>query len=137
LDEHIRERRERGEVRELALLFVIVVGGTGGELCISHAMKSLEMVTRFHPSSLIGFFLKATRVPTMWYGIALMTVAFFSLLAMLSIQEVSFVVPLTALSYLAGAIGAKALLGERISQERWLGLTLVCLGVTIVWLSKR
>lgn len=124
-------------MRDLVLLLLVVVGGTGGELCISHAMKSLEVVTMFHPSSLFGFFLKAARVPTMWCGIALMTVAFFSLLVLLAIQEVSFVVPVTALSYLTGAIGAKTLLGERISRERWLGLTLVCLGVTIVWLSKR
>lgn len=124
-------------MRDLALLLLVVVGGTGGELCISHAMKSLELITRFHPWSLVGFFLKATRVPSMWCGIGLMAVAFFALLAMLSIEEVSFVVPVTALSYLAGAIGAKTLLGERISRERWLGLTLVCLGVTIVWFSKR
>ena len=123
-------------MRELTLLFLIIVGGTAGELCISHAMKSLDVITGFHPSSLLRFFLKAACVPSMWCGIALMTVAFFSLLAMLSIQEVSFVVPITALSYLTGAIGATAFLGERISQERWLGLTLVCLGVTVVWLSK-
>jgi drug/metabolite transporter (DMT)-like permease len=123
-------------VRELTLLFLIVVCGTGGELCISHAMKSLDIITGFHPSSLFRFFRKAARVPSMWLGIALMTVAFFSLLAMLSIQEVSFVVPVTALSYLTGAIGATTFLDERISQERWLGLMLVCLGVTVVWLSK-
>ena len=123
-------------MRELTLLFLIIVGGTGGELCISHAMKSLDVITAFHPSSLFRFFLKAIRVPSMWMGIALMAVAFFSLLAMLSIQEVSFVVPVTALSYLAGAVGAKTFLGERISNERWLGLMLVCLGVTVVWLSK-
>jgi drug/metabolite transporter (DMT)-like permease len=123
-------------VRELTLLFLIVVGGTGGELCISRAMKSLDVVTAFHPSSLFRFFLRATRVPATWLGIGLMTVAFFSLLAMLAIQQVSFVVPVTALSYLTGAIGARAFLGESVSQERWLGVMLVCLGVTIVWLTK-
>jgi drug/metabolite transporter (DMT)-like permease len=124
-------------VREPILLFLVIVGGTAGELCISHAMKSLDLITGFHPSSLLRFFLEATRVPSMWLGIFLMTVGFFSLLGMLSIQEVSFVVPVTALSYLTGAIGATTLLGERISRERWLGLMLVCVGVTVVWLSKR
>jgi drug/metabolite transporter (DMT)-like permease len=123
-------------MRELTLLFLIIVGGTAGELCISHAMKKLDMITGFHPSSLVRFFLRAIRVPSMWFGIALMTVAFFSLLAMLSIQQVSFVVPVTALGYLTGAVGATAFLGERISQQRWFGVALVCLGVTVVWLSK-
>jgi drug/metabolite transporter (DMT)-like permease len=124
-------------VLELALLFVIVVGGTGGELCVSHAMKGLGEMTDFGPSSLVRFLLRAMHLPWMWSGIALMAVAFFSLLAMFSIQEVSFVVPVTALSYITGAIGATTFLGERITRQRWFGLALVCLGVTIVWFSRR
>jgi drug/metabolite transporter (DMT)-like permease len=46
-------------------------------------------------------------------------------------------VPVSALSYAAGAFGAKAFLGERISRNRWLGIAVVCVGVTIVWWSGR
>src|SRR5438094_10366228 len=49
----------------------------------------------------------------------------------------SFVVPVTALSYAAGAIGAALFLREKISKQRWLGVLVVCLGVTLVWLSRR
>jgi uncharacterized membrane protein len=66
-----------------------------------------------------------------------MTLAFFSLLAVLSIENVSFVVPVTALSYAAGALGGIVFLGEQVSSRRWLGVLLVCLGVTLVWLGKR
>ena len=69
----------------------------------------------------------------MWVGIALMSLAFFSLLAILSFRQVSFVVPVSAVSYAAGAFGAKLFLGERISRNRWIGIAIVCLGVTIVW----
>jgi uncharacterized membrane protein len=65
-----------------------------------------------------------------------MTLAFFSLLAVLSIENVSFVVPVTALSYAAGALGGIVFLGEQVSSRRWLGVLLVCLGVTLVWLGK-
>lgn len=122
---------------EVIFLLFVVVAGTGGELCVSRAMKSLGEMHDFRPSSLLDFVLRALRLPWMWLGVGLMALAFFSLLAVLSIQEVSFVVPVTALSYTAGAIGAKIFLGERINRERWLGLALVCLGVTIVWFSKR
>jgi drug/metabolite transporter (DMT)-like permease len=122
---------------EAALLFLIVVAGTGGELCVSRAMKSLGEVHDFRPKALARFAGRASRVGWMWLGVAMMAVAFASLLAMLSIQDVSFVVPVTALSYGAGAVGAKFLLGERISAERWLGIAVVCLGVTLVWLSQR
>ena len=124
-------------MREAILFFFIVVAGTAGELCVSRAMKSVGEVHDFRPRSILSFVLRSLRLPWMWMGIALMSVGFFSLLAILSFQEVSFVVPVTALSYDAGAFGAKAFLGERISANRWMGIAVVCLGVTIVWWSRR
>ena len=122
---------------EFLFLFVIVAAGTGGELCVSRAMKTVGEVHDFRPSALVQFVLRAMRVGWMWAGIAMMTLAFFALLAMLSIENVSFVVPVTALSYAAGAIGATVFLHERISRQRWIGVLIVCIGVTLVWLSRR
>ena len=122
---------------ELILLFLVIGAGTGGELCVSRAMKALGEVHDFRPLALIEFAWCAARVGWMWVGIGLMTLAFFSLLALLSMENVSFVVPVTALSYAAGAIGAALFLREEISRQRWLGVLVVCLGVTLVWLSRR
>lgn len=122
---------------EAVLFFFIVVAGTGGELCVSRAMKSVGEIHDFRPRALLRFLIQSARLPWMWLGVALMTLGFFSLLAILSFQEVSFVVPVSALSYAAGAFGAKAFLGERISAHRWLGIAVVCLGVTIVWWSRK
>lgn len=123
-------------MREFLLLVVIVVAGTGGELCVTRAMKEIGEVTDFRPAALGRFILRAVTVRWMWLGIALMTVAFFALLAALSFENVSFVVPVTALSYAAGAVGAVLFLRERISAQRWVGVLIVCAGVTIVLLSK-
>ncbi|HEY2118142.1 MAG TPA: EamA family transporter [Candidatus Acidoferrum sp.] len=124
-------------LRELALFFFIIVAGTGGELCVSRAMKSIGEIHDFSPTSIFNFVLRSMRLPWMWMGVSLMAVGFFSLLALLSFQEVSFVVPVSALSYAAGAFGAKAFLGERINRNRWLGIAVVCIGVTIVWWSRK
>ena len=122
---------------EIALLVLIVVSGTAGELCVSRAMKSVGEVHDFRPRSILRFVLQSLRLRWMWLGIALMCLGFFSLLAILSFQEVSFVVPVSALSYAAGAFGAKAFLGERINRNRWVGIAVVCIGVTIVWWSRK
>ncbi len=122
---------------EAALFFFIVFAGTGGELCVSRAMKSIGEVHDFSPTSILNFILQSLRLPWMWLGIAMMTFGFFSLLAILSFLEVSFVVPVSALSYAAGAFGAKTFLGERISRNRWMGIAVVCVGVTIVWWSRK
>jgi drug/metabolite transporter (DMT)-like permease len=121
---------------EALFFFFIVVAGTGGELCVSRAMKSIGEVHDFRPQALLRFVLQALRLPWMWVGVGLMSLGFFSLLAILSFREVSFVVPFSALSYAVGALGAKAFLGERITRHRWLGIAIVTLGVTLVWLSR-
>ena len=121
-----------------AILFLfIVVAGTGGELCISRAMKSVGEIHDFRPRSLIRFVGHALSLPWTWAGIGLMSLGFFSLVAILSFDDVSFVVPFSALSYVAGAFGARVLLGERISRNRWLGIGAVTIGVTLVWWSHR
>jgi drug/metabolite transporter (DMT)-like permease len=123
-------------MREAVLFFFIVVAGTAGELAVSRAMKGVGEVHDFRPKSILRFVLQSFRLPWMWVGVALMSLAFFSLLAILSFRQVSFVVPISALSYAAGAFGAELFLGERISRNRWIGIAIVCLGVTIVWWTR-
>jgi drug/metabolite transporter (DMT)-like permease len=124
-------------MREALLLFLVVVSGTGGEICVTRAMKHVGEVTDFRPLALVRVILRAMKVTWMWIGIAMMALAFFSLLAVLSIENVSFVVPVTALNYAAGALGGKFFLGERVTPRRWAGVLLVCIGVTLVWFGKR
>jgi drug/metabolite transporter (DMT)-like permease len=121
------------ETIELAL---IVVCGTAGELCVTRAMKVVGEVKDFRPMALVRVMLRAIQVPWMWLGIALMAIAFFSLLGALSLENVSFVVPVTALSYAAGTLGGEIFLGEKVSRWRWGGVFLVCVGVTLVFLGR-
>lgn len=123
-------------MRDLILFTLIVAAGTGGELCVSRAMKVVGEATSFHPVEIAKVILRALRVPWMWLGVGMMAVAFFALLGALSLYNVSFVVPVTALSYVAGAFGGIAFLRERVSPQRWLGVLLVAIGVTLVFLGK-
>jgi drug/metabolite transporter (DMT)-like permease len=118
------------------LFTTIVVAGTGGELCVSKAMKNVGEATSFHPLEIARVVWRAIREPWMWAGVAMMASAFFALLGALSMYNVSFVVPVTALSYVAGAFGGAAFLGERVSPRRWGGVLLVAIGVTLVFLGK-
>lgn len=117
---------------ELILFALIIVVGTGGELCLGRAMRQTGELERFHPSAAMSLLWRALRVKWIWIGVAMMATAFFALLLLLSFESVSFVVPVTALSYLVGALGGIWFLGERVSWQRWVGIGLVCVGVTIV-----
>ncbi|HEY6490215.1 MAG: EamA family transporter [Terracidiphilus sp.] len=118
------------------LFGLIVAAGTGGELCVSRAMKSVGEAHSFHPVEIVKVTLRALRQPWMWAGVAMMALAFFALLGALSMYNVSFVVPVTALSYVAGAFGGVIFLRERVTFWRWVGVLLVTIGVTLVVLGK-
>ncbi len=118
------------------LLVIIVCAGTSGDLSWSRAMKrvgSTEDLT--HPRHWGRVLGRAFCQPWLWIGIAFMTVSFFTFLALLSREDISFAVPATALSYVVGALGARFLLGEKISARRWAGVILVCLGVALASLG--
>jgi drug/metabolite transporter (DMT)-like permease len=116
--------------------FLIMIAGTAGELCVARAMKAVGEIKQFRPAAVIRIVSRAMRVGWMWLGLLFMTVAFFALLAMLSLENVSFVVPATALSYAVGALGGKMFLGERVTLTRWIGVLLVCLGVALVFIGR-
>jgi drug/metabolite transporter (DMT)-like permease len=124
-------------VRDVILYVLIICAGTGGELCVSRAMKTVGEVKDFRPAALIRVAGRALRVPWMWAGLGLMATAFFSLLAVLSVENVSLVVPVTALSYAGGALGGKFFLGEKVTRRRWAGVLLVCIGVALVIVGRR
>src|SRR5713101_5662314 len=123
-------------MRTASILIFVVVTGTGGEICLTHAMKLLGEVHDFRPRTIASFVMRALRVSWLWLGVLLMTASFFSFLTMLSWFPVSFVIPATSLAYVAGAFGAKIFLGERLNATRWAGILLVCLGVAIAWVDN-
>ena len=124
-------------VSEFIFFFFIVVFGTTGEIFMSRAMKETGEVKDFRPVALAEVILRALRVKWMWLGVGMMAVGFFSLLAVFSFENVSFVVPVTALSYVVGALGGRFFLGERVSLQRWIGILLVCAGVTLVLIGRK
>jgi drug/metabolite transporter (DMT)-like permease len=122
---------------EVVLFLLIMLAGTAGELSMARAMRTVGEVTDFRPTALLLVAWRAMRVAWTWIGLGLMTLAFFALLEVLAIENVSFVVPVTALSYAAGTLGGRVFLREKVSLARWVGVMLVCIGVALVVVGKR
>jgi drug/metabolite transporter (DMT)-like permease len=123
-------------MRTFLFLAIVVLTGTGGDIAATHAMKQIGEVKNFTPRALLGVLHRVLQSGWMWIAIALMALAFFSLLALLSWAEVSFVVPATAANYIVGAFGAKLLLKEQVSKTRWAGMLLVTVGVALVCAAR-
>jgi drug/metabolite transporter (DMT)-like permease len=113
-------------------LAVLIFGSTGGEISITHGMKSVGEPARLRPGAVLQFLGRAVRNGWFWTGVPLMALSFYALLLLLSWEPISLVIPASALSYVAGTFGAKFILGEDVSTARWAGVVLVCAGVALV-----
>jgi drug/metabolite transporter (DMT)-like permease len=122
---------------QMIFYILIVFPGTAGEMCMAHTMKTVGEVTDFHPKAIARAIGRAMRVPWFWIGLTMMTTGFFALLGMLSVANVSFVFPATAISYLFVLVGSRLFLGERVTPQRLVGVALVCMGVALVALGKK
>lgn len=119
------------------LLFCSLIAGSSlGEILSAKGMQQIGDIS-FRPRKLVSAILRMVRNPYLIAGVICMAVSFFSFISLLSYADLSFVVPLTAVSYITNTLGARFFLDERISKERWMGTLLVAFGVALVSLSGR
>ena len=123
-------------MRAMLISLFVVMTGAGGEIALTHAMKRVGEVRQFSPASILRFVGRAMLQGWMWVGIGLLALSFYGFLTMLSWYPVSFVMPVTSLGYIAGPLGAKFLLRERLSVTRWVGIALIFLGVALAWADQ-
>jgi len=114
------------------LLLVLICGSTGGEIALTQGSKKSGEPKRLRPREVLAFLGRAVRNGWFWLGIPLMAASFFALLILFSWHPLSFVIPISALSYVVGALGAKYILKEEVNTARWVGVILVCAGVALV-----
>jgi len=123
-------------MKTFLLLFSLVVGSSLGEILSAKGMRKVGDVS-FRPKALARALGRMIRSPYLFGGLACLAVAFFSFISLLSYADLSFVAPLTAVSYITNTMGARFFLNERISRSRWMGTTLVALGVAVISLDKQ
>jgi drug/metabolite transporter (DMT)-like permease len=70
-------------------------------------------------------------------GVALEAGFFGCLLFLLSRGDVSFVWPLTALSFVFSTVAAIFFLGERVSGLRWTGIVFILIGAAIITYTEK
>jgi drug/metabolite transporter (DMT)-like permease len=117
------------------LLIFFICCSTGGEIAMTHAMKLVGEPESFRPMALLRFLGKAIRSGWLWFALPLLAASFYSLLVLLSWAPLSIVIPASAFNYVVGTFGAKYILQEQVSPKRWIGVVMVCIGVTLVLIT--
>ena len=70
-------------------------------------------------------------------GLLLETIFFVLLQYLLAQRDVSFVWPLTAVSFIMTTLAAKFFLGEQVSAVRWAGVVLIVIGAAFISFSEK
>lgn len=115
------------KIRVIGVMLVAVLAVSVGEAMLAKGMKLTNSL-----EGGAGAQLRAALNPLVIGGTLLMALYFGCYMLALKWADLSFVLPLTALSYLLGAILAKYYLGETVTPTRWMGAIVITLGVIIV-----
>src|SRR6266700_2893421 len=100
-------------MRVLLALAVLILGGTGGEIAITHGMQATGEPARMRPLALVQFLGRAVRNGWFWAGVPLMALSSYSLLVLLSWEPISFLIPASALSYVSARSAQNISLASR------------------------
>ena len=124
-------------MKTLVVLFFAALSGAVAETLFSIGMRSFGAMDWSKPSRWIDLLLVVPRNPHVLVGVFFAAGFFFLYLTALSWADLSYAMPITALSYLFAAIFARVFLGEQLSWHRWAGTLLIVAGIALVVLEGR
>ncbi|MGE5644466.1 MAG: EamA family transporter [Acidobacteriota bacterium] len=110
------------------LIAFAVAGNVSGNFLLSRGMHDIGALVTLSPLP----YIRALLNPWVLGGVLLLIGWTVAQLSLLSRADLTYVLPVTALSYVGTAILGGALLGESISPARWGGIVLITAGVAIV-----
>jgi multidrug transporter EmrE-like cation transporter len=126
---------EAGRIVSLALLLISVFFAVGGQLTLKTAMDS---VGRIGKTSQVGeTLLRAMKEPLLWLGLALFGISALFWLIVLSRVRLSVAYPVVGISYILIVLLARFRLNEHVPTLRWIGVSVIALGIAIIGLSFR
>jgi drug/metabolite transporter (DMT)-like permease len=122
------------------LLFVLLIGlslEATGVVLLSKGLREIgepEKLTLTEIARLLG---RGVTNQKLLAGVALEAGFFGCLLYLMARADVSFIWPLTALSFVATTLLAKFFLNEEVTGLRWMGVVLILVGAGIITYSEK
>jgi drug/metabolite transporter (DMT)-like permease len=116
------------------MIAILVLANATGDVFITRGMKQVGEISILKPRELLSIGRKTLVNGNFLSGIFFMAVTFFSFLIVLSWADLSFVFPANSLVYVISTLGARFILKETVTIQRWTGILLVCLGVAVTCL---
>jgi len=110
------------------VIALLIASNVLGNFSLSRGLHEVGRLVSFSPWPYIHAFVN----PLVVLGVLLLIVWLISQLSLLSRVDLSYVLPVTSVSYVLTALMGEFLLHERVSTGRWIGIDLIGLGVSLV-----
>lgn len=114
--------------RVYTALFLFILCRAVGNLLLAWGMKHLTPASPLNPL----LYLRAMVDPIVASGVVALILALLVRLALLSLADLSYVLPVTAIGYVIAAFLGKTVLHETVTAQRWLGTFLIFVGAALV-----
>lgn len=125
---YVKETDAAAEVHKTRILtLMVVVSNVIGNVMLSLGMHHVGRIVSASPID----YIRAFTDPWTVAGVCILVIWMASDLALLSAADLSFVLPVTASSYVLIAIAGHFLLHDHISVARWIGIVVITLGVIL------
>ena len=109
-------------------LILVILTQPIGNLALTLGMKNRILASPLD-------YVLAIFSPYVALGIVFLIVWLLSRMALLSWADMSYVLPITAIGYIANALLGRFVLQEQISATRWMGTLLIAAGTLLVSLT--
>jgi drug/metabolite transporter (DMT)-like permease len=110
---------------------IVIRSNTLGNFFIARGMRGLAV-----PADSALHMVLAIFTPWVALGIALLILWLLSRMVLLSWADLSYVLPVTSLGYVANALMGHFFLGEHITPARWSGTLLIVAGTVMVGMGS-
>ena len=110
----------------------VVFADAAGNMALRRGMDQIGDVTLYRFREVPTLAYRMIRNQMLRLGILGIAVAFFLFLALLSWADLSFALPATALNSVVNTLGARVLLKENVTANRWIGILLICSGAALL-----
>ncbi len=119
-------------MKTAVLIAMIVLADSAGDVLLTKGMKQVGEISTTNPRALLKIGRKVITNRNFLFALFFLALTFLSFLIVLSWADLSLVFPAKSLVYVASTLGAKCILRETVSFQRWAGIFLVCVGVFLV-----
>src|SRR3989449_1803169 len=107
------------------LLFILLIGlifEAAGVVLLKKGITQVSEVKNIAPAQVIRIIKAGVTNPTVLLGVFFEALFFACLLVLMSKSDITFLWPLTALSFVMTTLAALIFLGEKVSPVRWAGV---------------